>query len=126
VASIGSGAGADDAQAGETCPAEVHDEVAGERVDAEQARVAGVRDDWRPAGPVRQRSASAGQLHRVQPEVLRFLVVQDQQPVGAVGGNLMLDLVLDALPPLQHHLERALRRRGIQQPGLAGQCAGHR
>src|SRR5215510_10578890 len=107
---------AEDAQPGQPVSAQVDDQVLGERLDAEQPGVLAVRDDWRPRGRL-----AHGGLREL--EVLRMIVVQDQQAVGAVRADLMLDAVLHPGPARHHDAELAVRPRGVQQPRLAGQLA---
>jgi len=87
-------------QAGEPVAAQVHDEVAGEGVDVEQPGVGAVADERRPGAGVAD--GRGGQL-----EVLGAGVVQDQEPARAIGGELVLDRVLDAVPARGDHGELA-------------------
>ena len=61
---------------------------------------------------------------RRQLEVLRPVVVQDQQPLGAVRAGLVRDLVLDALAARRDDGQLPGRGGRVQQPHLAGHLAG--
>ena len=54
-----------------------------------------------------------------------MVVVQDQQLVRPVGGDLVVDVVFHPLPPRRHDRELALGLRGVEQPRLAGHRARH-
>ena len=101
-----------DPQAGQAVAAEVHHGVVRERVHAEQPGVGPVRDQRGPGGRI-------GQRRRGDLEVLRAVVVQDEQMVPGV-----LHVVVHALAARRHHAELSRRRGRVQQPHLAGQHAG--
>ncbi len=115
-------------QAGEAVPAEVHHEMVLECVRAQQPGVRAVRDDRGEVRGIGQRAVAGRvpQRHLRQFEVQRAVVVQDQQPAGAVRATLVLDRILDPLPAGQHHPRARRRRSRVQQPYLAGQRAGDR
>ena len=111
--------GAHDPQPGEAVPAVVHRQVVGEGVHAQQAGV-------RPAGNQRGPLGGPPDGGRRQLEVLRPVVVQDEQPLGAVRARLVGHLVLDALAARRDDGQLPLRGGRVQQPHLAGHLAGGR
>ncbi|GAA3308259.1 hypothetical protein GCM10020219_009120 [Nonomuraea dietziae] len=101
----------EDADPGQAVAAEVDDRVGGERVDLQQPGVLPVGDERCPDTGVVERRG--GEL-----EVLRVLVVQDEEVVARV-----LDAVLHTGDARAHDLELARRVVGVEDADLAGDLA---